>query len=383
MWFWSWGRWLKVTISLPDDFNVKDIDRSSIRLNGKLSPKKTWIKHYRRGKRSKLIALFKRREVLNLLGEPGQHDLVITGQVNGAPFKGEDKTKLINPWWRKWKKKTKLNSSAFQPSQAAGNADGAIYFYHLDHLGTPLVITNEQGEIVWQADYQPFGKADIQIDTIGNSFRFPGQFYDAETGFHYNYHRYYDPTIGRYLTPDPIGLTGGINLYTYADLDPIKLVDPFGMFNSSRVFWGVAEASAGGLGIGLAVATEYFTVGAGTAAAVGLSAISVPALSHGVTEIIVGALEDKENRIPQIPQASGPALAALVATGNVDKANRADLVANMVLLGGKVGKMAAEVPSHVYLGMLEAVSNFGNVAHKSPMIIEQTSESNCPKKQSH
>ncbi|MGD9160247.1 MAG: RHS repeat-associated core domain-containing protein, partial [Desulfobacteraceae bacterium] len=54
------------------------------------------------------------------------------------------------------------------------------------------------------------------------------QYYDSETGLHYNYHRYYDPSTGRYLTPDPIGLSGGINLYTYVENNPINWIDPEG-----------------------------------------------------------------------------------------------------------------------------------------------------------
>ena len=71
---------------------------------------------------------------------------------------------------------------------------------------------------------------DITVEAVENNLRFAGQYYDDETGLHYNYHRYYDPATGRYLTADPIGLAGGINLFAYVQNNPINRVDPHGLF---------------------------------------------------------------------------------------------------------------------------------------------------------
>ncbi|OGP64656.1 MAG: hypothetical protein A2169_15495 [Deltaproteobacteria bacterium RBG_13_47_9] len=105
----------------------------------------------------------------------------------------------------------------------------AVYYFHNDHLGTPQVLTNDSQAISWKAVYTPFGEAVPSIQTVENPFRFPGQYYDPETGLHYNYFRYYNPQTGRYITPDPIGLEGGINLFLYVQNNPISLIDQTGL----------------------------------------------------------------------------------------------------------------------------------------------------------
>ncbi len=80
------------------------------------------------------------------------------------------------------------------------------------------------------ATYYPFGKAQLLTRTITCNLRFPGQYFDSETGLHYNFHRYCNPKTGRYLTADPIGLAGGINLYAYVQNDPVNWVDPEGLW---------------------------------------------------------------------------------------------------------------------------------------------------------
>ena len=108
------------------------------------------------------------------------------------------------------------------------SAEGA-YYYINDHLGAPQVITDDTGSVVWRAEYLPFGNVNIFVAEIENNLRFPGQYYDAETGLHYNWNRYYDPETGRYIAADPIGLDGGMNLYAYVGGDPINGVDPLGL----------------------------------------------------------------------------------------------------------------------------------------------------------
>ena len=88
----------------------------------------------------------------------------------------------------------------------------------------------ENGGVVWKAQYQVFGKAEISNDsTVTNNLRFPGQYYDEETGMHYNWNRYYDPESGRYSQTDPIGLLGGLHLYTYVTNKPSSRIDPQGL----------------------------------------------------------------------------------------------------------------------------------------------------------
>ncbi|OZO02254.1 type IV secretion protein Rhs, partial [Pseudomonas sp. IB20] len=110
-----------------------------------------------------------------------------------------------------------------------GPKDTQPFHYQLDHLGTPQELTAPDGEIVWSAHYRAYGEiARLDINKIDNPLRFQGQYFDQESGLHYNRHRYYNPDIGRYLTPDPVKLAGGINAYQYAP-NPTGWVDPLGL----------------------------------------------------------------------------------------------------------------------------------------------------------
>jgi RHS repeat-associated protein len=114
-------------------------------------------------------------------------------------------------------------------SEDAPTDSGQVYYVFANHLGCPELITDAHGAAVWRAHIAPYGNATLEL---GHDFhqplRWPGHFYDAETGLHYNRFRYYDPSLGRYLQSDPAGIAGGSNLYAYTD-NPLRQVDVRGL----------------------------------------------------------------------------------------------------------------------------------------------------------
>ncbi|MCU7920888.1 MAG: RHS repeat protein [Candidatus Thiodiazotropha sp. (ex Epidulcina cf. delphinae)] len=103
-----------------------------------------------------------------------------------------------------------------------------LSYLHTDHLGAVVKATDQGQNLVWDATRRPFGERDITTAQIGMPLGFPGQIFDEETGNYYNYFRDYDPSTGRYLQSDPIGLDGGLNTYLYVNANPIRFVDPTG-----------------------------------------------------------------------------------------------------------------------------------------------------------
>jgi len=122
--------------------------------------------------------------------------------------------------------------------------DGRCYFYHNDHQGTPQRITDDQGQVVWAADYFAFGYAQLTVSLIENPLRFAGQYADNETGLHYNRFRYYSPVLGRYLSIDPLRLIPGNNLYLYVRNNPINKLDGLGLWSVMGIVGAVAVAAA-------------------------------------------------------------------------------------------------------------------------------------------
>lgn len=129
------------------------------------------------------------------------------------------------------------NERLFDENKPKSNVQ--VYHYHNDHLGTPNELTSQDGEVIWLADYEAWGNtAKVvwreekleQLQVAKKHFqpiRFQGQFYDEETGLHYNRFRYFDPDLGMFISRDPIGLFGGSNVFAYAP-NPTGWIDSFG-----------------------------------------------------------------------------------------------------------------------------------------------------------
>jgi RHS repeat-associated protein len=130
-----------------------------------------------------------------------------------------------------------LPVATLRPTGAPGNPTPInTYYVHADHLGSPRAVTRPSDNVLmWQWDnLDPFGANAANESPSGQGtfkygVRFPGQYYDTETGTNYNYFRDYDPAVGRYIESDPFGLMAGINTYAYVRADPVSAIDPYGL----------------------------------------------------------------------------------------------------------------------------------------------------------
>ncbi len=136
-----------------------------------------------------------------------------------------------------------FNPVAKETRTLSREGDTGANFYPIvtDHLGTPKEIFDSDGELIWQADHALWGrlsevkrKEDENYRPIVDcGLRFQNQWEDEESGLFYNLNRYYDPDSGQYLSPDPIGLEGGIRTHGYVH-DPMQWVDPMGLCKGNK-----------------------------------------------------------------------------------------------------------------------------------------------------
>ncbi|QTD46386.1 RHS repeat domain-containing protein [Ottowia testudinis] len=108
-------------------------------------------------------------------------------------------------------------------------SEASYHYIATDHLGTPMLATNQQGAKTWRSYQEAFGQTYTENSGLELNLRFPGQYWDKETNLHQNYFRDYSPQRGRYIQADPIGLWGGLNLFTYVRGSAVISFDPLGL----------------------------------------------------------------------------------------------------------------------------------------------------------
>ncbi|MBD3679671.1 MAG: hypothetical protein HUJ27_14895 [Rhodobacteraceae bacterium] len=139
-----------------------------------------------------------------------------------------------------------------------GRAGRQVYHVRTDHIGRPVLATDGTGAKLWEASYLPFGGVHVSSGTPMD-LRFPGQWFQAESGLHQNWMRDYDPTTGRYIQADPLGLVAGASLYGYALQNPNTYVDPNG--ENPLILCAVNPRCLAGVIGGLTLLVQYWTEG--------------------------------------------------------------------------------------------------------------------------
>ncbi|WP_244298034.1 RHS repeat domain-containing protein [Actinobacillus vicugnae] len=131
------------------------------------------------------------------------------------------------------------------------NGEQVVNYFHCDQIGIPREMTDSQGNIIWKGSYYARGqlKSNREHYLAHQPFRLQNQYFDQETGLHYNFFRYYNPILGRFINQDPIGLAGGENLYRFANNAQSK-IDPLGLtpncpFGSAESLQGLATQAKG------------------------------------------------------------------------------------------------------------------------------------------
>jgi RHS repeat-associated protein len=225
------------------------------------------------------------------------------------------------------------------------------YWFINDHLGTPQKMVDESGSVVWAAAYAPFGEARVYQDEVVNNLRFPGQYYDVETGLHYNWHRYYDPRTGRYLRADPIGLAGGMNVYVYAQNNPANLIDPHGLMD-----WKLMASSSLGIvgnGLGVFVGSALISAPEPTMATkiVGGVVLGKSVAGWGLNWYNFTQSFRKDCSNYEAPSSAARAIASLTSPGNMDAQRAADILdLSIDLLSGRGAIKAYGKPSFPGIG---------------------------------
>ncbi len=189
--------------------------------------------------------------------------------------------------------------------------NGNVFYYHSDELGSTLALTDASGDDTDHFAYMPYGYAN-HSGSNNTPFQWLGGYgvyYDAGTDLHLTLHRAYSSKLKRFIQPDPLGIDGGVNIYAWANLNPLYFVDPYGL-------WTIRLGIQVSVNLGFAV---NFNIGI----AIGYSA------NNGVTAGVVGGVGGGVGLV-------GGSGGGFVEVTNADEVN--DLRGGSIQAGGSLGE---------------------------------------------
>ncbi|WP_230390659.1 RHS repeat-associated core domain-containing protein [Reinekea sp. G2M2-21] len=229
-------------------------------------------------------------------------------------------------------------------------ANDNLFYLHSDHLGAVYAVTsNSTKSKVWQRRDFEVGASPFGLNLLASGeklhdglfempLRFPGQYFDKETGTHYNYHRDYDPSLGRYIQSDPIGLNGGLNTYAYAYQSPLMYTDPTGEIVPLLIWAGAALWSAAE--VAMSAYDIYDTGRTLLDPCVGLGAKIVAVGLVGAGFILPGGGYSKLDDLGNVANTAGSAADAALAAGKKSGAAAELRVGDKVFTGVSGEKVA-------------------------------------------
>ncbi|MBI4356238.1 MAG: hypothetical protein HY597_07340 [Candidatus Omnitrophica bacterium] len=175
-----------------------------------------------------------------------------------------------------------LTVTCLQYTTPAFAEQSRIRYFHPDHLGSTTLVTDEQGQVVQEVSYKPYGEVYAQAGAVNLPHKFTGQRHDVSTGLYYYNARYYDPQLGRFIQPDTVVQAPAdpqtLNRYSYARNNPVRYVDPTGYSFWSKFFGSIA-----------AIFFSVVTAGLGSLLSAAISAAAFGAFDAGISAYQAGA----------------------------------------------------------------------------------------------
>lgn len=181
-------------------------------------------------------------DIAPVAGAPASYSATYAYDINGRRIEKRAGNSLTFYQWSgtdligEYASNTLVKTYRYAGGYAAAEFSDTNGTYHVqtNHLDTPLSLTDGGNAVVWSQALSPYGSSvGASTGVIDFNQRFPGQYFDSDSGLHYNYFRNYDPELGRYIESDPIGISGGLNSYSYANNQPSGTIDPLGLKGGS------------------------------------------------------------------------------------------------------------------------------------------------------